>query len=89
MTVDQRPSPVASDIERRVERIWKDVLGVAEFPSDATFFELGGQSVSAVRIIARIEEEIGVTIDMGDLFEDPDLATFVRDVAARAPREQA
>ncbi|GAT67110.1 phosphopantetheine-binding protein [Planomonospora sp. ID91781] len=89
MTVDQHPGPVAPEIERRVERIWKDVLGVPEIPSDATFFELGGQSVSAVRIIARIEEELGVVIDMGDLFEDPDLVTFARDVAARAPGRQA
>ncbi|GAA2053375.1 hypothetical protein GCM10009839_71480 [Catenulispora yoronensis] len=75
----------ATEIERRVAEIWHDVLSIPEgSPADATFFELSGQSISAVRIVARIEEELGVQVDMGDLFEDPDLASFARDVAAKA-----
>ncbi|MEV7008169.1 phosphopantetheine-binding protein [Streptosporangium sp. NPDC051022] len=70
--------------ERRVEQIWKDVLGLPEARPDATFFESGGQSIAAVRIVARIEKELGVDVDMGDLFEDPDLATFRHDVAVKA-----
>jgi hypothetical protein len=37
-----------------------------------------------VRIVARVQEEIGVQMDLGDLFEDPDLATFTRDIVAKA-----
>ncbi|GAB1511528.1 phosphopantetheine-binding protein [Actinophytocola sp. KF-1] len=70
-------------ISQKVEQIWREVLDVAEGQEDATFFELEGQSISAVRIAARVEDEIGVQVDIGDLFEDPDLATFVRDVVAK------
>ncbi|MDU0292794.1 phosphopantetheine-binding protein [Saccharothrix longispora] len=70
--------------EEHVAQIWKEVLGAPDAPPEATFFELGGQSISAVRIAARIEEEIGVSVDIGDLFEDPDLTTFIRDVLAKA-----
>jgi len=72
------------EIEQRVSRIWNDVLGLPDGPAEGTFFELRGQSISAVRIAARIEDELGISIDIGDLFEDPDLETFVRVVAALA-----
>lgn len=71
-----------SDVARKVEQIWSDVLGVPTISGNTTFFELGGQSISAVRIVARIEDELGVLVDMGDLFEDPDLSSFVRQVVA-------
>jgi peptidyl carrier protein len=71
-------------ISQKAEQIWREVLDVSEGQESATFFELEGQSISAVRIAARVEDEIGVTVDIGDLFEDPDLETFVRDVVALA-----
>ncbi|GAA1997218.1 phosphopantetheine-binding protein [Catenulispora subtropica] len=78
-------APSADAISTQVAAIWNDVLRVPDgAPAGATFFELGGQSISAVRITARIEEELGVEVDMGDLFEDPDLATFIRDITARS-----
>jgi len=76
-------------ISQKVEQIWREVLDVAEGQEDATFFELEGQSISAVRIAARVEDEVGVQVDIGDLFEDPDLATFVRDVVAKVEISQS
>lgn len=73
----------ASAVEKKVEEIWKDVLGMAESQASATFFELSGQSIAAVLIVNRIEEELGILVDVADLFEDPDLDTFVRDVVAK------
>jgi acyl carrier protein len=51
---------------------------------DLTFFDLQGQSISAVRIAARIEDELGIVVDVGLLFEDPDLTAFTRAVLAAA-----
>jgi acyl carrier protein len=67
----------------RIEAIWKDVLDVQDIRPEDTFFELGGQSVTAVFVVERIESEFGVSVDIGDLFEDPDLATFTQDVLSR------
>ncbi|MCW2877883.1 MAG: mdpC2 [Sphaerisporangium sp.] len=77
------------EVEQRIEKIWRDVLGVKEGRADETFFELRGQSISAVRIASRIEEELGISMDVGELFEDPDLETFVRKIAARAEAARA
>lgn len=78
------PGLSEEEIERRVVQIWHDILDPPDDSGDATFFESNGQSISAVQIVARLEEEIGVQFDMGDLFEDPDRETFVRDVIAKA-----
>lgn len=73
-------SPAA--VEKHVEEIWRTVLDMPEGRSDLTFFDLQGQSISAVRIVARIEDELGLVVDVGVLFEDPDLTTFTRAVLA-------
>ncbi|MER6949260.1 phosphopantetheine-binding protein [Nonomuraea sp. NPDC000554] len=76
-----------AELERRVTEIWRDVLGTRPGQDDATFFELSGQSIAAVRITARIEDEAGVLVDIGELFEDPDLPAFVAIVLAKAEAE--
>ncbi|GAA4417721.1 hypothetical protein GCM10023148_15870 [Actinokineospora soli] len=72
-------------IADRVTAIWTDVLTVPPGQDNDTFFELGGESISAVRLVSRIEEELDVWIDVGDIFEeDPTLATLIATVEAKA-----
>jgi acyl carrier protein len=71
-------------VGRHVERIWREVLDVPAGQEGASFFQLQGQSISAVRIVAQIEDDLGIVVDIGELFEDPDLETFVRNVVAKA-----
>ncbi|MEU4250955.1 phosphopantetheine-binding protein [Amycolatopsis sp. NPDC026612] len=80
---------MSSNIARKVEEIWRDVLTVPSGQEDATFFELGGDSVTAVRLVSRLEEELGVWIDVGDMFEDPNLAALTEVVAAKADEAAA
>ncbi|QFU93297.1 phosphopantetheine-binding protein [Amycolatopsis sp. YIM 10] len=73
------------DLEQAVGKIWKEVLRVPDGKSEATFFDLNGDSITAVRLVSRIEDEIGVEIEVGDIFEeDPSLAVLVKDVTAKA-----
>ncbi|HEX4812645.1 MAG TPA: phosphopantetheine-binding protein [Nonomuraea sp.] len=74
-----------SVIREKVGEIWKQVLDVPEDMEDATFFDLEGESISAVRLVSRIEEELGISIDVGDIFEaDPNLEALVQLVALEA-----
>lgn len=80
----QQQGPLrAAEVRQRVAAVWNAVLGASD-GDDSTFFDLDGQSISAVRIVAGIEERTGVQVDIGDLFEDPDLATLTEQVLARA-----
>ncbi|MER7418434.1 phosphopantetheine-binding protein [Micromonospora peucetia] len=81
MTTQQQPA--TADVAQRVAAVWTEVLGPGSDRPGATFFELNGQSIAAVQIAAAVEEQLGVTLDIGDLFEDPDLETLTRDILAR------
>lgn len=79
--VDDRPGrPPGSDTERRLARIWSEVLGFPVEAADRRFFELGGDSLSALRLVARlrlIAPRGGIQI--ADLLRDP----TIEELAAR------
>ncbi|RKR92930.1 phosphopantetheine binding protein [Micromonospora pisi] len=82
-TVDPAVDPaVESEVLTRVREIWSEVLGVP-CPPDGTFFALGGHSLAAFWIVARIEQDYGVSVDPAGLFEDPDVRRFAAQVADR------
>lgn len=82
MSTEHQSALSTTEITQRVTEIWTDVLGPGSDRPGATFFELNGQSIAAVRIAAAIEEQLGVSLDIGDLFEDPDLETLTHVVLA-------
>ncbi|MGE5829254.1 MAG: AMP-binding protein [Micromonosporaceae bacterium] len=76
------------ELERKLLAIWRDALGRDDFGVEDSFFELGGDSLHAVTILARLREEFGVSdgADAGlqRLFDNPTIATLglaLRDVA--------
>ena len=48
--------------------VWRDVLGVPELTAHDDFFAMGGQSLSAVRSVARLREVLGVPVDAAAIF---------------------
>lgn len=82
MANGQAPELSAAELGRHVEEIWRDVLDMPAGRRDLTFFDLQGQSISAVRVVARIEDELGVAVDVGILFDDPNLDAFTQAVIA-------
>jgi amino acid adenylation domain-containing protein len=61
-------------LEHELHAIWKDVLGVEHFGVMDDFFLLGGHSLSANRMISRINAVMGVELSIQDLFETPQIA---------------
>ncbi|WP_274535180.1 salicylate synthase [Pseudofrankia asymbiotica] len=51
-------APPRSDLERVIQAVWREVLGVDEFGVDEEFFALGGDSVLATSVVARLREEL-------------------------------
>ena len=45
-----------------------DVLGLERVGPDDSFFDLGGDSLSAMRLIARVRAVLDTEISVGDLF---------------------
>ena len=54
--------------EERILKVWQEVFGREDFGIDDDFFELGGNSLMAMRIYMKLSEEVaGLEID--DFFE--------------------
>jgi acyl transferase domain-containing protein/thioesterase domain-containing protein/acyl carrier protein len=61
-------------IERDLAAIWRDTLGLQQVSIDDDFFELGGQSLIAMRLFNRIRKEHGVELPLSVLFQAPTIA---------------
>lgn len=57
-----------TDAERALARLWCDVLEVGSVRRDDSFFELGGDSLLAMRLVTRARER-GIRLGAEDLFE--------------------
>jgi len=56
-------------LEERVARLWVDVLRRAPVGADDDFFDLGGESLQAFALIARVQDAFGVPLTVRDLFD--------------------
>jgi acyl carrier protein len=85
----QAPIPPRTPIEARVAAIWADVLGGESVGVEDDFLILGGNSLLATMVIARIVEEFGLGLSMAALLQVPTVAEMavliVADLMARLP----
>ncbi|WNG58276.1 amino acid adenylation domain-containing protein [Archangium gephyra] len=63
--------PPRDELERQLANVWEEVLGVTPVGVTDSFFELGGQSLLAVRLVARLRERLGRMVPLAALFEGP------------------
>ena len=82
------PSPVfeskvyqapITTVEETVAQVFSEVLGVAQVGRDDDFFELGGNSLIATRVAARLGEALDTSVPVRALFE----ASTVQSLAVR------
>ncbi|RAJ76608.1 non-ribosomal peptide synthase protein (TIGR01720 family)/amino acid adenylation domain-containing protein/thioester reductase-like protein [Chitinophaga dinghuensis] len=62
----------ANEIEERLLEIWKEVLNLPQLGIHDNFFSAGGNSITAIRLIARMKVDFQVSIN--DLFQHPTIA---------------
>ncbi|WP_432198696.1 non-ribosomal peptide synthetase [Streptomyces sp. bgisy027] len=86
VTVSEAPRTV---LESRLAALWAEVLGTTpdRVPRDTSLFELGGSSLSLVRLHRRIREEISPSLAVTDLFKYPTVAAVAKAVAADRAEE--
>jgi amino acid adenylation domain-containing protein len=64
------------EIETAVAEIWSDVLGVERVGRQDNFFTLGGRSLLAAQVIARLRHALGVEVGVDVFFARPVLASL-------------
>jgi acyl transferase domain-containing protein len=69
-------------VEQSLAEIWREALGVAQVEVWDDFFELGGNSLAAVQVIARVRKLLGVKLSMRDLFGSPTISRLAETIEA-------
>lgn len=63
-----------NDVERAVARIWQDLLNVTTVGAETSFFDLGGDSLSVIKMAIQVGDDFETTVDLQELFTNPTVA---------------
>jgi non-ribosomal peptide synthetase component F/acyl carrier protein len=79
---DRRPeldTPYASPrtgIESELRRIWTELLGISRIGIHDSFFDLGGHSLTATRVVSQVIKQFQLELPLQSLFESTTVATM-------------
>ena len=66
------------EIEELLAAIWKEVLRLKQVGVHDDFIALGGHSLAAIRVTARINEEVEMNFPLNKIFELPTIAEYAK-----------
>lgn len=58
-----------SETEKELVSLWKDFFEVEKISIDDNFFDLGGHSLTATKLVSRIQEEFSIKLSINKIFE--------------------
>jgi amino acid adenylation domain-containing protein len=78
-----------NEIERKLVRIWEDVLDVRPVGVNDGFFDLGGDSLSASRVISQVIKHFQLEIPLQALFQSATIADMASLIAQHQRKKSA
>lgn len=63
-----------NEVDETLISIWEEILERQHISIHDNFFNLGGHSLKATRVISRVQQEYGIKVDLKTLFVDPTIA---------------
>ncbi len=79
----EEPQSPRSPVEEQLQALWQELLGLDRVALEASWFELGGDSIIAIQLANRLRQQ-GWLMELGDLFSHPSIAAL----APRLVRDQ-
>lgn len=74
----------ATELEEKIMAIWKEMLGTNEIGIQDDFFDLGGHSILAIKVLTRLRKEIEPALTLRQVFENPTIEQIARKVESLA-----
>ncbi|MEO1524138.1 MAG: amino acid adenylation domain-containing protein [Planctomycetota bacterium] len=69
--------PPKSDTEKQLAAIWAELLQIDDIGIRDNFIHLGGNSMRAALIVARVEQEMSINVTVGEFFDNPTIESFL------------
>ena len=63
-----------NDTEHAIATIWEELLGIDKVSTNDNFFEFGGHSLLAARVMSRLRSALDIAVSIRDIFSYPVLA---------------
>ncbi|HEU4507290.1 MAG TPA: amino acid adenylation domain-containing protein, partial [Pyrinomonadaceae bacterium] len=76
-----------NELEETIARIWREVLAVDQISVNDDFFDVGGNSLLAMQIIARVCNTFEVYLPLHSLFDRPTIAGLAQNVETHTSGE--
>ena len=76
-----KPAAALSAEEQAIAALWSEVLELPAIRRDDNFFALGGNSIKATQLMARLRERLCRAVELRVLFEAPELGAFAAALA--------
>jgi len=67
-----------TEIERKLVKIWQEILNQRRIGINDNFFDLGGHSLAIIQAQGKIKEAFNREIDVVDMFKYPTINTFAK-----------
>ncbi len=68
--------PPETQTEKALAQIWNDVLAIGVIGRNDSFFEIGGDSLSIVNVMARVQQHFQVDIALDEIYRAPYLKDY-------------
>src|SRR5205807_2824813 len=66
-----------NEYEQKITQVWQQVLGIEQVGLYDNFFDLGGNSLIALQVLARLKKIFQVQLPVVALFEAPTISALV------------
>ena len=76
--------PLEGDVQLRLGALWRELLGLDELGARTDFFTIGGHSIRATQLLARIEQSFAVKLTLKVFYANPTIAGLEQALTAEA-----
>ncbi len=81
--------PPRNELESTVVAIWQKMLGIEQLGINDNFFDLGGNSLIGLKMIAAVKKALAIDLPMMALFEGPTVSALCRYIEHKEPAQPA
>lgn len=80
--------PVTGKYEQKIAEIFREELGIQQVGLYDNFFDLGGNSLLGLQVIARLKREVNIQVSAMTLFEAPTVKALARYLSSTSVHEE-
>lgn len=73
-------APPSNELEKQLVNMWKDILRIEDVGIFCNFFELGGNSLSAIRVINQLHNKTGISMELKVFLQNPTIESLAKQI---------